>query len=138
MTDQQKSAELNMPTEEQLANMASSIDATLQKIRPDIGLMVSEHGAQGAHPLGVALALAAAATTVVSSMAVSSGMPQEAMDAVIDSLFNEARTVASDTFKALNNLKQAGLSPSDAAEIIQENLVRHAAERDTTTAANDA
>lgn len=119
----------------QAADLAAVVQKTVDAAREDIGRLVIKHGEAGAHPLGLALALATASGTIVASMSAMSGMPPKAAEAVLDSMFEEARDVSLEAFKAMENLRKAGVSPEDAARIIKENAERTG---NLTGAANDA
>lgn len=108
----------------QLTEVSAILEKTLEQARPAIGNLVTELGEAGAHPLGLALALASASATVIASMGVSANIPEPALKSIINSTFKEAEHTGMETYRALQNLKAAGINPEEAAQIMQENAKR--------------
>lgn len=111
---------------QQLTEISAVLEKTLDQVRPAIGKLITEQGEAGAHPLGLALALAGASATVIASMGIASKLGEVAVKTIMASTFKEADHTGMETYRALENLKAAGINPEDAAQIMEGNAKRNA------------
>lgn len=113
--------------QELISSVSGQVEQSLESCRQQVGELVSKLGNENEHPLGVALALAMAATTVIASVGVATDMPVAATKQLMQSLMEEAQKVGLESYSGMTALKAAGISPQEVAEIRAKNAAKQAA-----------
>lgn len=96
-------------------SIADSIQSSVEHVRAPLGDLVTSFGQQGEHPMGVALALAGAAATVIASLMAASGQSQHIAKLTMESLFEEAQKAGLDAMTMMVSAKNLGLTPEKIA-----------------------
>lgn len=104
-----------------MAAVAKTVQESVDAFRMPLGELVAQAAQEGRHPVGVALALALASSTVLASTGAASGLPRQVMVAMAEGMARESVDAALLSYDVIVKAKQMGKSDE---EIVQE-LQKH-------------